>query len=134
MAYVYIDGVWDLFHYGHMTIINRLINKYGAENIIVGVVSDKDCESYKRTPILDLQTRKKTIECFNQKLTVIDAELQISHTFIQKHDIGKIIHGDDSTQHEFFKIPIELGIMEYLPYTVTISTSDIIDKVLNRKL
>ena len=44
--------------------------------------------------------------------------LVITKDFIQNNSIDLVVHADDSKQEVFFKIPIELGIMKYVPYTV----------------
>ena len=66
------------------------------------------------------------IEEFGIAAKVIPAVLHIDKSFIEKHNINIVIHGDDDEQAEFFKVPREMGIMRYVPYTKGISTSDII--------
>ena len=58
-----------------------------------------------------------------------NSPLIIDEAFIKEHNIDIVVHGDDSKQEDFFKIPIELGIMRYVSYTSGISTTQIIDKV-----
>ena len=36
--------------------------------------------------------------------------------FLEKHRIHKVVHGDDCSQSDFFAVPLELGIMHYLPH------------------
>ena len=60
MTRVYMDGVFDLFHRGHLESINKCL-KYGDE-IIIGIISDKDAESYKRKPIINQDDRSEIIK------------------------------------------------------------------------
>ena len=55
-----MDGVFDLFHRGHIESINKCL-KFG-DKIIIGIVSDKDAESYKRIPIFNQEDRCEIIK------------------------------------------------------------------------
>ena len=48
---VYIDGVFDLFHRGHLEAINKARTVRDNVYLMVGVISDSDAISYKRKPI-----------------------------------------------------------------------------------
>ena len=54
---VYVDGVFDLFHQGHLNFLEK--SKEYGDILIVGVVTDNDVKSYKREPIIDFSSRKK---------------------------------------------------------------------------
>lgn len=60
MTRIYIDMVGDLFHYGHVNALKQC--KDEGDYLIVGVHSDKTVESYKRTPILNMDERIGVIE------------------------------------------------------------------------
>ena len=125
---VYVDGVFDLFHAGHIEFLKKA--KSLGSYLIAGVISDESCQSYKRKPIIELDNRLIMIE--NTKIVdkvIRDSPLIIDEAFIKEHNIDIVVHGDDSKQEDFFKIPIELGIMRYVSYTSGISTTQIIDKV-----
>jgi cytidyltransferase-like protein len=48
---VYVDGVYDIFHYGHAEMLGRVRAKFGVHaTIIAGVARDDDCMKYKRPP------------------------------------------------------------------------------------
>ena len=125
---VYVDGVFDLFHAGHIQFLKKA--KSLGTYLIVGVISDEACQSYKRKPIIDLNNRIIMVE--NIKIVdkvVTKSPLIISKEFIETHNIDIVVHGDDSKQEDFFKVPIEMGIMKYVSYTQKISTTKIIDKI-----
>ena len=127
---VYVDGVFDLFHAGHIQFLKKA--KSLGTYLIVGVISDEACQSYKRKPIIDLNNRIIMVE--NIKIVdkvVTKSPLIISKEFIETHNIDIVVHGDDSKQEDFFKVPIEMGIMKYVSYTQGISTTEIIGKIKN---
>ena len=49
---VYTDGIFDLFHRGHIEFLNNIKKKYKNCILIVGIINDKDSTKYKRKPIL----------------------------------------------------------------------------------
>ncbi len=53
--------------------------------------------------------------------------------FIKKYNINKVYYGgDENTWSTHYKVPIELGIMNYIEYVNShISTSKIIEKIKN---
>jgi glycerol-3-phosphate cytidylyltransferase len=132
---VYCDGTFDLLHSGHINFFKKC-RKFGNK-LIVGVISDKNVESYKRLPIIDLNNR-----CFIlEHIKIIDKVIKdcpfnnITKEFIKKHNIDIVIYASYSTDDNknwsnHYKVPIELGIMKFIKYENSISSSDIIKKIL----
>ena len=120
MHTVYLDGVFDLFHASHLEFIKKVrqdamkffqVNEYDVQ-IVVGVISDSDTETYKRTPVWNLSQRTRMLEqCKLVDKVVSGSPLHITKKFLDTHQIQLVYHADDSPQSEFFKIPIDLGIM-----------------------
>ena len=133
MVKVYLDGVFDLFHRGHLESIKKCM-EFGDE-IIIGVVSDEDALSYKRLPIINEKDRVEIINSLRIVNSVIfPCPLVISRDFIIKNKIDIIVHGffddkDYEKQKSFFKIPIEMGIFRRIEYYNKISTTEIIKKI-----
>ena len=50
---IYCDGVFDLFHNGHINHFKQIKQLYPNSYLIVGVVSDSDASSYKRIPFFN---------------------------------------------------------------------------------
>ena len=48
---VYIDGVFDLFHYGHIESFKKCKKLSNCVYLIVGIINDTDATNYKRKPI-----------------------------------------------------------------------------------
>ena len=49
---IYIDGIFDLFHFGHIELFKKCKNLFPKVILIVGVIGDKIATLYKRKPIL----------------------------------------------------------------------------------
>mgnify|MGYP003653246523 CR=1 FL=1 len=128
MKRVYADMVGDLFHVGHINMFKQA-RLYG-DYLIIGVHSDSTVESYKRKPIISEDDRYEIVK--NCKLVddvIIDAPLVITKDYIKENKIDVIVHGDDTAFTENYKVPIDMGIMEYIKYTEGISTSEIIQRM-----
>ena len=52
---MYVDVVGDLFHYGHVEFFRRARDLGDA--LVVGVHSDATAESYKRVPVMTMDSR-----------------------------------------------------------------------------
>jgi cytidyltransferase-like protein len=132
---IYTDGIFDLFHRGHIEFLNNIKKKYPNSNLIVGIINDKDSTQYKREPIYNEEDRYALIEnmkCVNK--IIKDAPLIMNEDFIKNNQIDLIVHGflneqDSEKQNEFFEIPIKLNKFERLPYYNKISTTEIINKI-----
>lgn len=134
---VYIDGIFDLFHRGHLESFIKTKNCLKDEDVIVvvGVVSDKDAEGYKRLPIIKEEDRVAIIK----SLSIVDqvifpAPLIITEKFINDNNIDMIVHGfvndeDFQKQKDFFDIPIKLNKFKTIDYYTEISTSEIIKNI-----
>jgi cytidyltransferase-like protein len=134
---VYIDGIFDLFHRGHLESFYKTKNSLDEEevSVIVGVVSDSDAEGYKRLPIIREDDRVAIIKGLDVVDEVIfPAPLIVTEDFINKNNIDLIVHGfvdknDFEKQKDFFKVPIELNKFKTIQYYSEISTSDIIKNI-----
>lgn len=132
---IYIDGVFDLFHYGHLMALKKAKNLYPNVYLIVGVLSDKVAEDYKRLPIINEKHRYEIIE--NIKIVdkiIKDAPLEITKEFMDTYNIDLIVHGfsninDADNQDICFKYPKSINKFQEIKYTTEISTSDIIKKI-----
>ena len=131
---VYIDMAADLFHAGHIRALKKA--KAFGDYLIVGIHSDAVIASYKRQPIIPEQYRYELVRHINIVDEVIeDAPISISKEYIKKYKIDIVAAGDDHTpaqNEQMYKIPMEMGIMRFFSYTKGISTSQLIEKIINR--
>ena len=132
---IYTDGIFDLFHRGHIEFLNKIKKKYPTSQLIVGIINDIESTNYKRKPIYNEEDRYTIIENLKCVDRIIkDAPLIINEEFINNNKIDLIVHGfsnieDSEKQNEFFEIPIKLNKFETLPYYSKISTTEIIKKI-----
>ena len=125
---VYMDGVFDLFHVGHVDAIKQC---FELGIVVIGVVSDKDSESYKRKPIIHENMRTEMIEsCKYVSEVVFPAPLYPTNDFLEKHKIDIVVHGfkndhDYNIQKPFFK---NINLVR-TSYSTRTCTSDIIESI-----
>ena len=135
MKRVYIDGVYDLFHAGHLRTLEYCKNMFVNTYLIVGVINDQHATSYKRQPIICEQDRYTIIRSLKVVDEVIEnAPLIITEEFMQVHAIDYVLHSfsdqnDAEKQSEFYKVPRERDTFIQVPYSTGTSTSDIIKKI-----
>lgn len=135
MIRVYIDGIFDLFHRGHLESLKQA--KYVDENVylIVGVISDKDAQDYKRLPVISQEDRTEIIKNFEIVDEVIEnAPLIITEDFVSRNKIDLVVHGfcnedDWEKQKLFFEYLIKEGKFQRIDYYSKTSTTDIINKI-----
>ena len=127
----YTCGVFDLFHVGHLNLLERC--KEMCDILIVGVCDDKYVtEIKKKQPVYSEDQRVRIINA----LKVVDtAELvSIEETNDKKFKFDVLFSGDDWKGSERYlkteKQFAEYGAsIEYLPYTKGISTTQIKNKM-----
>ena len=77
----------------------------------------------------------KNLKIVNE--VIPNAPLILTKEFINNNKLDIIVHSfanekDFEKQKEFFKIPIEMGIFKKINYYSNVSTTDIIEKIINR--
>lgn len=120
-------GTFDVFHVGHVNILERAA-KLG-DYLIVGVSSDELNYSKKqRYPIYSQHDRIKIISSLRFVNEVfIEESLEKKLEYIKEHDANLLVMGDDWTgKFDWVKNDCEVI---YLPRTPSISTTEIIEVV-----
>ncbi len=134
---IYMDGIFDLFHIGHLSAIQQCAVL--GDKLIIGVTGDIDASNYKRPPIINEQERVSivsNIEYVNE--VICPCPLIVTSEFIEENGIDLVVHGfvneeDEKRQYEFFKVAIELGKFRRIPYYEGQSTTEILKKVQSLK-
>lgn len=129
----YTSGVFDMFHVGHLNILQRA--KEQCEYLIVGVSTDELVESYKhKTPIIPFQDRiaiVKAIRCVDE---VVPQDTMDKMEMWNKVHFDVMFHGDEwkgtplynKYEEEFAKVGAKI---EYLSHTEGISSTILRDKL-----
>ena len=130
----YTDGVYDLFHVGHLNMIQTA--KQNCEYLIVGVHGDDVVEEYKhKKPIINENDRKRIIE------SIKGVDRAVINRFRDKLELWELYHfdvvfiGDDwkgtERWNNFEKILTGINVdVIYVPYTKGISTTEIRNKIM----
>lgn len=134
---IYVIGVFDLFHRGHVELLKR--SKNLGEKLIVAINGDEMVASYKRAPFFSEEDRLEIIKCCKY----VDEAFIIKEYDNKKplitYNIDAIVHGDDWEAKSYMKqIRVTEDFLEehnielvLLPYTKGVSTSELIDSIKN---
>ena len=90
---VYVIGVFDLFHRGHVELLRRA--KELGNRLIVAINDDKMVASYKRRPVVYEQDRLAVVKACRY---VDDAFLVDSYDnkpLLEQYQVSVIVHGND---------------------------------------
>ncbi len=130
---IYIDGIFDLFHRGHLDVLRKAKEFRQNSTLIVGIISDQDASEYKRPPIYNEEDRYLIINSIKYVDEVVfAAPLVITKEFIKKHNIDIVLHSfsnlADLENQKIFTKEID-DIFHVIPYNSCISTSGLIEKI-----
>jgi glycerol-3-phosphate cytidylyltransferase len=137
MKIIYVVGVFDLFHSGHVKLLERA--RALGDKLVVAINGDEMVSLYKRRPYLSETERLEVIKAcryVDEAFIINDFD---NKDVILKYGVNTIVHGDDWTGDSYMEqirlTPefVKENSIEfvYLPYTKGISTSDLIQKIKN---
>ncbi|XWV24580.1 cytidyltransferaserelated domain containing protein [Tupanvirus deep ocean] len=130
---VYCNGVFDMFHEGHMQMLKKAASH--GTNLIVGVHSDASVMKYKRQPIMSEVERYRVVGLFGHVNKLVEnADLCITEEFIKENNIHVVLCSPeyDSTDDIYYAVPRRMGILKVTTRTDGISTSDLIKRIKER--
>jgi cytidyltransferase-like protein len=133
---VYLDGVFDLFHVGHLHAIQQA--RALGDRLILGVTGDSDASRYKRPPVIAESDRATIVSEFADQV-ICPCPLIVDEDFMKKYGIDLVVHGfaneqDVQAQLEFFAVPMKLGKFQRIQYYQDVSTTDIVQKIKHSEL
>ena len=132
---IFCDGVFDLFHEGHVNHFKKIKDMFPNCFLFVGVLNDKISTIYKRIPIFSEDKRISFVDsCKYVDKTTLDYPVIMTEEFITKHNIDLVVHAfsnvaDYEKQFKYFEVPIRLNKMKVLDYNKGVSTSSIIKDI-----
>lgn len=132
---IYADGVFDLFHLGHMKQLEQCKKSLPNVVLICGVPSDTVTHKLKGMTVLSDAQRCETLyHCKWVDEVIPDAPWCVTPEFLAQHDIDYVAHDDipyGSANSDDIYRPIKVeGKFLTTQRTDGISTSDIITKVI----
>ena len=124
----YIQGVFDLFHIGHLNLIESA--KELCDYLVVAVNSDELVRTYKnKTPVICENERMRIVGALKSVDKVVKAEYRDKIKAAKEYNFNVIFMGDDWKGTEFYK-NIEKELKEkvnveivYFPYTKSTSST-----------
>ncbi|NCC52152.1 MAG: cytidyltransferase-like protein [Spartobacteria bacterium] len=132
---VYVIGVFDLFHRGHVELLRR--SKTMGRKLLVSINGDEMVAQYKARPFFSEEER----------LAVVQACRYVDEAFIIRqfdnrqvlldYGVSAIVHGTDWEEDSYLRqIRVTRDFLRehniemlFIPYTEGISTTDIIRKI-----
>ncbi len=129
----YTDGVYDLFHTGHLNMIETA--KSQCEHLIVGVHGDDVVEGYKhRRPIINEEGRRRILASVADVDEAVITRFRDKMKLWEKYHFDVIFIGDDwkgtERWNKFEKELAQVGVdVVYVPYTKGISTTEIRERI-----
>lgn len=132
---IYADGVFDLFHLGHMKQLEQAKKSFPNGQLVCGIPSDVETHKRKGLTVLTDQQRIETLQhCKWVDEVIPNAPWCVTPDFLKKHKIDYVAHDDlpyASTDSDDIYKPIkEQGMFLTTQRTEGISTSDIITKII----
>ncbi|TKA81687.1 hypothetical protein B0A49_00444 [Cryomyces minteri] len=134
---VYADGVFDLFHLGHMRQLEQAKKAFPNTYLIVGVTGDKETHRRKGLTVLSGKERAETVRhCKWVDEVVEDCPWIVSDApgFLEEHKIDYVAHDDipyGADEGDDIYAPIkEKGMFLVTQRTEGVSTTGIITKIV----
>lgn len=132
---VYVIGVFDLFHRGHVEFLKKAYEL--GQSLIVAVNGDDMVADYKRRPIYSETDRLEIIRAckyVNEAFIIQDYD---NKKYIEQYEVDAIVHGNDWERQSYLS---QIRVTEeYLkarntelvlvPYTSGVSTSNLIKRI-----
>lgn len=123
---VYTSGSWDLFHVGHLNVLEK--SKALGDRLVVAVSTDELIKEYKGVaPTIPYADRFRIIEALTCVDVVVKQTVLTDIGQLEKYQVDVVTIGDDwkGRYLEGLEWMKEHGEVVYLPYTEGVSTTGI---------
>jgi glycerol-3-phosphate cytidylyltransferase len=120
-------GTFDVFHVGHLRVIERA--RAFGDRLVVGVSADElNLRKKDRLPVFSQSERLEIVAALRAVDEVfVEESLELKRDYIQKYDAKVLVMGDDWAGR--FDELGDICRVEYLPRTPAISTTALIEKI-----
>ncbi len=132
----YTTGVFDLFHVGHLNILEKA--KEQCEYLIVGVSTDELVKNYKhKLPVIPYEDRVRIVGAIRFVDRVVPQTSMDKRNAWDELHYDVMFHGDDWKGSDMYNEEIrklnEVGAdVVFLKHTDGISTTEILQKIKER--
>jgi len=127
MTTVITFGTFDVFHVGHLRVIERAAS-FG-DRLVVGVSADElNLRKKDRLPVFSQAERLEIVAALRAVDEVfVEESLELKRDYIKQYDAQVLVMGDDWKGR--FDEFADICRVEYLPRTPAISTTALIEKI-----
>ncbi|KAG8631259.1 hypothetical protein KVT40_000399 [Elsinoe batatas] len=132
---VYADGVFDLFHLGHMRALQQAKSAFPDTHLVVGVTGDRETHRRKGLTVLSAKERAESVRhCRWVDEVIEDCPWVVTPEFLEKHSIDFVAHDDipyGAAEGDDIYMPIKAeGKFLVTQRTEGVSTTGIITKIV----
>ena len=132
---IYADGVFDLFHLGHMRQLEQAKTLLPNTYLIVGVTGDQETHRRKGLTVLSGDERAETVRhCKWVDEVIPDCPWIVTPEFMAEHEIDYVAHDDlpygAAEGDDIYKAIKEKGQFLVTQRTEGVSTTGIITKIV----
>ena len=132
---VYADGVFDLFHLGHMRQLQQAKMAFPDTYLIVGVAGEAETHRRKGLTVMSGKERAESLRhCRWVDEVIEDCPWVITVDFLWEHEIDYVAHDDipygASEGDDIYKSIKERGMFLVTQRTEGVSTTGIISKIV----
>lgn len=127
MTTVITFGTFDVFHVGHLRVIERAAAL--GDRLVVGVSADQlNLAKKDRLPVFSEGERMEIVAALKPVDQVfLEESLELKRSYIEQYDAQVLVMGDDwAGRFDEFG---DICRVEYLPRTPAISTTALIEKI-----
>ncbi|GAV56947.1 CTP_transf_2 domain-containing protein [Cephalotus follicularis] len=135
---VFMDGCFDLMHYGHANALRQA--KALGDELVVGVISDEEIIANKGPPVLSIEERLALVSGLKWvDQVIVNVPYAITEKFMDtlfnEHKIDYIVHGDDPCYlpdgTDAYALAKEAGRYKQIKRTEGVSSTDIVGRILS---
>ena len=122
-------GTFDVFHYGHLRILERA--REMCDELVVGVSSDELNFSKKgRNPWYSWEERARIVGALKCVSAVFKEEsLELKAEYVRRYGASVLVMGDDWAGKFDWVAPLTGCEIVYLPRTPAVSTTAILERI-----
>lgn len=130
---VWMDGCFDIVHFGHANALRQ--GKRMGDKLFVGVHSDEEIMKHKGPPVFNEKERYRMVRAIKWVDEVVEnAPYVTTVETLDEYKIDFCVHGDDITTtadgHDTYQLVKDAGRYKECNRTQGVSTSDIVGRML----
>jgi len=132
---VYADGVFDMFHLGHMRQLEQAKKAFPNTTLVVGVTGDAETHKRKGLTVMSARERSETVRhCKWVDEVIEDCPWIVTPEFLEEHNLDYVAHDDlpyGAAEGDDIYQPIkEAGMFLVTQRTEGVSTTGLITRIV----